>query len=86
MPYAYGYPLTGKSDFGGFYPRGARWWCGTKSEASAAAHNLLFSVENKIRPRDELGMPLSVGDCSGSPLGGDYSYSFFTVFWFDGAK
>ncbi len=79
-------PLKGKSDFGGFYTGGARWCCGTKSEARAAAHNLLISVEIKIRPTGQIGDALVCCRLPGQSFGRLLFLFILTEFWFMAAK
>lgn len=79
-------PRKEKSDFGGFCTGGARWWCGTESGASAAAHNLLFSVENKIRPTGQIGDALVCCGLTQQSFGRLLLLFIFSEFWFSAAK
>ncbi|WP_153877558.1 MULTISPECIES: hypothetical protein [Bacteroides] len=79
-------PRKGKSNSGGFCTSGARWWCGTESEASAAAHNLLISVEIKIRPTGQIGDALVCWRLPGQSFGRLLFLFIFSEFWFNAAK
>ena len=79
-------PRKGKSNSGGFCTSGARWWCGTESEASAAAHNLLISVEIKIRPTGQIGDALACCRLPGQSFGRLLFLFILTEFWFMAAK
>lgn len=79
-------PLQEKSNSGGFFTRGARWCCGTESEASAAAHNLLISIEIKIRPTGQIGDALVCCRLPGQSFGRLLFLFILTEFWFTAAK
>ncbi len=60
--------------------------CGTKFISSAAAHNLLFSVENKIRPTGQIGDALVCCGLPGQSFGRLLFFFILTVFSFNAAK